>query len=46
MRPVRVLHLYSGNLFGGVERLLVTLAQYRHFYPARLLASRPGTTAR
>jgi glycosyltransferase involved in cell wall biosynthesis len=34
MRPVRVLHLYSGNLFGGVERLLVTLAQYRHFYPA------------
>jgi glycosyltransferase involved in cell wall biosynthesis len=23
--PVRVLHLYAGNLFGGVERLLLTL---------------------
>ena len=34
MRPVRVLHVYSGNLFGGVERMLVTLAQYRHFCPA------------
>jgi glycosyltransferase involved in cell wall biosynthesis len=26
---VRVLHLYSGNLYGGVERLLVTLARER-----------------
>jgi len=34
MRPVRALHIYSGNLFGGVERLLVTLAQYRHCCPA------------
>jgi len=28
--PFRVLHLSSGNLYGGVETLLVTLARYRH----------------
>jgi glycosyltransferase involved in cell wall biosynthesis len=26
---MRVLHLYAGNLFGGIESLLVTLARYR-----------------
>jgi len=30
---VRVLHLYSGNLYGGVERMLTTLAAYRHLAP-------------
>ena len=30
---MRVLHLYSGNLYGGVETLLVTLARYRHLCP-------------
>src|SRR4051794_28814056 len=24
---IRLLHVYSGNLFGGVERMLVTLAE-------------------
>ena len=33
MQPVRALHVYSGNLFGGVETMLATLAQYRHFCP-------------
>src|SRR5215471_9786806 len=26
---MRVLHLYAGNLYGGVETFLVTLAKYR-----------------
>src|SRR5262245_65707170 len=26
---LRVLHLYAGNLYGGIETLLVTLARYR-----------------
>jgi glycosyltransferase involved in cell wall biosynthesis len=30
---VKVLHLYSGNLFGGVETLLVTLAKQRSVCP-------------
>jgi glycosyltransferase involved in cell wall biosynthesis len=30
---MRVLHLYAGNLFGGVETYLVTLARYRHLVP-------------
>jgi len=31
---MRLLHLHSGNLFGGVETLLVTLARYRDLCPA------------
>jgi glycosyltransferase involved in cell wall biosynthesis len=30
---MKVLHLYSGNLYGGVETLLVTLARLRHLCP-------------
>ncbi len=30
---MRVLHIYSGNLYGGVETLLATLARCRHFCP-------------
>ena len=30
---MRVLHLYSGNLFGGIETLLVTLARHREVCP-------------
>lgn len=30
---MRVLHLYAGNLFGGVERVLVALAKLRHVAP-------------
>lgn len=30
---MRVLHLYSGNLYGGVESLLVTLARHRAACP-------------
>lgn len=30
---MRVLHLYAGNLYGGIERLLVTLAQERNHCP-------------
>lgn len=30
---MKVLHIYSGNLFGGVETLLVTLAKLRHLCP-------------
>lgn len=30
---MKVLHLYAGNLFGGIETLLVTLARERHLYP-------------
>lgn len=29
----RVLHVHSGNLYGGVETLLVTLARYRRLAP-------------
>jgi glycosyltransferase involved in cell wall biosynthesis len=31
---MRVLHVYAGNLFGGVETLLVTLAQHRALCPS------------
>ena len=31
---MRVLHICSGNLFGGVETYLVTLARLRHLCPA------------
>ncbi len=31
--PVRVLHLHAGNLYGGVETLLHTLARLRHLSP-------------
>jgi len=31
--PLRVLHVYSGNLYGGVESMLVTLAQTRDLIP-------------
>lgn len=31
--PMRVLHLYSGNLYGGVEALLATLARWRSAAP-------------
>lgn len=31
---LRVLHVYSGNLYGGIERLLVTLARQRRLCPA------------
>ena len=30
---MKVLHLSSGNLYGGVERMLVTLAKYRASVP-------------
>jgi glycosyltransferase involved in cell wall biosynthesis len=30
---IKVLHLYSGNLYGGVETLLTTLAGQRHLCP-------------
>lgn len=32
--PVRVLHLNAGNLYGGVETFLTTLARLRHLCPA------------
>jgi glycosyltransferase involved in cell wall biosynthesis len=31
---MRVLHVHSGNLFGGVETFLLTLARCRHMTPA------------
>ena len=31
---MRVLHIHSGNLYGGVETLLVTLARHRHLCPS------------
>ena len=31
---MRVLHVHSGNLYGGVETFLVTLARCRHFCPS------------
>jgi glycosyltransferase involved in cell wall biosynthesis len=30
---VKVLHVHSGNLFGGVETMLLTLARHRHAAP-------------
>jgi glycosyltransferase involved in cell wall biosynthesis len=30
---MRVLHIHSGNLYGGVETFLLTLARSRHFAP-------------
>lgn len=30
---MKVLHLYAGNLYGGIETLLVTLARQRHLCP-------------
>jgi glycosyltransferase involved in cell wall biosynthesis len=33
-RPLRILHLHSGNLYGGVETLLVTLANQRQLCPS------------
>lgn len=30
---MRVLHLYAGNLYGGIETMLVTLARCRHLCP-------------
>jgi len=30
---MRVLHIRTGNLYGGVEMLLFTLARYRHLCP-------------
>jgi glycosyltransferase involved in cell wall biosynthesis len=30
---MKVLHVYAGNLFGGIETLLLTLARQRHLYP-------------
>jgi glycosyltransferase involved in cell wall biosynthesis len=32
-RPLRILHLYAGNLYGGIEKLLLTLAQERERCP-------------
>jgi glycosyltransferase involved in cell wall biosynthesis len=32
-RPLRVLHGYSGNLYGGIETLLATLARHRGLTP-------------
>ncbi len=31
---MRVLHVYSGNLFGGIEALLLTLARHRADCPS------------
>jgi glycosyltransferase involved in cell wall biosynthesis len=31
---MRVLHVYSGNLYGGIETMLVTLARRRHHCPS------------
>jgi len=31
--PLRVLHLYAGNLYGGIERVLGVLASQRHLCP-------------
>jgi glycosyltransferase involved in cell wall biosynthesis len=30
---LRILHVYSGNLYGGVEAMLVTIAQHASAYP-------------
>ncbi len=34
LNPVRVLHVSSGNLYGGVETALVALARFRHLCPS------------
>jgi len=34
--PLHVLHVCAGNLFGGVERMLLTLAEERHRCPAMI----------
>jgi len=34
VKLMRVLHVHSGNLYGGVETLLLTLARYRDLCPA------------
>ena len=34
LNTVRVLHISSGNLYGGVETALVALARFRHLCPA------------
>jgi glycosyltransferase involved in cell wall biosynthesis len=34
LNTVRVLHVSSGNLYGGVETALVALARFRHLCPA------------
>ena len=31
---MRVLHVYSGNLFGGIETMLLTMARERALCPA------------
>ncbi len=33
MAPLKVLHLSAGNMYGGVETLLLTLARCRHLRP-------------
>jgi glycosyltransferase involved in cell wall biosynthesis len=33
MQPIKVLHIYAGNLFGGLENLLVSLAALRGLCP-------------
>jgi glycosyltransferase involved in cell wall biosynthesis len=30
---MRLLHLYAGNLYGGIERMLATVAQHAHLEP-------------
>ncbi|MGH7987624.1 MAG: glycosyltransferase [Candidatus Binataceae bacterium] len=32
--PLRVIHVHSGNLYGGVETMLLTLARHAHLSPA------------
>jgi glycosyltransferase involved in cell wall biosynthesis len=32
-RPLRVFHCFAGNLYGGIETMLRTLARYRHLEP-------------
>ena len=32
-QPIRVLHVYSGNLFGGIETMLLTMARERALAP-------------
>jgi glycosyltransferase involved in cell wall biosynthesis len=34
LTPVRILHVHSGNMFGGVETILLTLARLRNLCPA------------
>lgn len=33
-RPLSVLHVHSGNLFGGIERAILTLVENLHFAPS------------